>query len=163
MSKRLEVVANVAMIVVAVIAGTVLVRNLMTRPKNRPMPPPIALGSPLAVQGMDWRANGKTLVLAVNTACHFCSESAPFYRRLVAEAPRRHVHMTALLPQAVSEGQEYLRSLEVPIDDVRQAPLKALKLRGTPTLLLVDGQGRVRQVWEGKLSPDAERQVIGAL
>jgi hypothetical protein len=163
MSKRLEVATNVVMIVVAIIAGVLLVRNLMFRPRTTPMPPPIATGTALAVPGLDWHTNGKTLVLAVSTNCRYCSESAPFYRRLADEVQRRHVHLTALLPQAADEGAQYLRGLEVPIVDIRSAPLKSLKIRGTPTLLLIDDRGIVRQVWEGKLSTDGERQVIAAL
>lgn len=163
MSRRLEIATNVVLIAVGLIAGGVLLRNLLSQPKARPMPPPIVTGTPLAIPGVDWKNNGKTLVLAVSTNCHYCSESAPFYRQLANEVQRRHVHLTALLPQASEEGVEYLRGLDVPITDIRSAPLKSLKIRGTPTLLLVDNQGIIRRVWEGKLSGDVERQVIAAL
>jgi hypothetical protein len=162
MSKRLEIIANTAIIIVAAVAAVVLVRNLIVRRDARRIPPAIVTGTPLPLSEMDWRANGRTLVLAVSTSCHYCSESAPFYRRLAAELPRHGVHLTVLLPQEVSEGRSYLQHLGVPAADIRQAPLRELKIRGTPTLLLVDDRGIIRGVWEGKLSSDAEQNVLQA-
>lgn len=163
MSRKLEIGANIAVVIVAVLASAVLVRNFLAPKKVQALRETIAVGTTLSLPGVDWRANTNTMILAVSTNCHYCSESAPFYRRLASELPRRRVHLTALLPQDAAEGQKYLRSLNVPVSDVRQAPLKKLKIRGTPTLLLVDERGIVRQVWEGMLSPERERQVFEAV
>jgi hypothetical protein len=43
------------------------------------------------------------------------------------------------------------------------APLNAIGVMGTPTLLLVDAEGTVAQVWEGKLQPDQEGGVLAVL
>jgi hypothetical protein len=51
----------------------------------------------------------------------------------------------------------------VQVDDVKQTPLNAIGVIGTPTLLLVDGKGTVAQVWEGKLQPDQEGGVLAVL
>ena len=104
--------------------------------------------------------NGNTLVLALAPGCDSCSESAPFYRRLSADLATQRVHMTAVLPGSVEEGREYLRNLNVEIGDVRQGSFELLKIRGTPTLILIDEQGVVRNVWLGRFPTDKERQVI---
>jgi hypothetical protein len=160
MARKLEIATNIAILIVATLASVVLVRNYLFPRTNGERPRSVALGTTLSVPGLDWRANGNTLVLALSTNCHFCSESAPFYRRLAAELSHRRVHLTAVLPQNADESGAYLRTLQLPVGDVRQIPLRTLQIRGTPTLMLVDERGVVRNVWEGKLTAEREQQVL---
>jgi hypothetical protein len=46
---------------------------------------------------------------------------------------------------------------------VRQAPLSAVGVSGTPTLLLIDGGGAIKESWVGKLPPDKETEVLSRL
>jgi hypothetical protein len=164
MARKLEIATNIAILIVATLATVVLARNfLFPRTTNGERPPSVAVGTTLSVPGFDWRANGTTVVLALSTNCHFCSESAPFYRRLAEELSRRRVHLTAVLPQNADESSDYLRALQLAFGDVRQIPLRTLQIRGTPTLLLVDERGVVRNVWEGKLTAEREQQVLEAV
>src|SRR5262245_32311548 len=147
MTKKLETAANLAILVVALIASAVLVKRYLW-PKPQPAPPvQIAVGEKLLLEGVDWQAHGNTLVVALSPGCDSCSESAPFYRRIASELPG--LHMTAVLNQGVEEGREYLRSIDVKISDVQQGSLHKLKIRGTPTLILVDNEGLVRNIWLG--------------
>lgn len=68
-----------------------------------------------------------------------------------------------MLPQPVTEAQQYLNGAGVHVDVVRQVPLNTLGVRGTPTLLLVNDVGVVTDVWVGKLQPNQEAQVLTAL
>jgi hypothetical protein len=68
--------------------------------------------------------------------------------------------MLGVFPQSTQESTEYLSRLGVPIADVRQAIFRDLKVRATPTLILVDGSGTVRHVWVGKLGADREEEVV---
>jgi thioredoxin-related protein len=109
------------------------------------------------VSSVDWSKNEKTLVMAVSSTCHFCTESAPFYRDIRA---RTRVHTIAVLPQSVYEGRNYLSSLGVQVDEVLQAPLNSIDVNGTPTLILVGRDGTVIRTWLGKLPPDLEKEVL---
>lgn len=160
MTKKLETVANIAIVLVALIASAVLVRNYLLSGPGPGLPPQIAVGEKFPLADVDWKGNGNTLVLALAPGCDSCSESAPFYRRLSADLATQRVHMTAVLPGSVEEGREYLRNLNVEIGDVRQGSFELLKIRGTPTLILIDEQGVVRNVWLGRFPTDKERQVI---
>ena len=160
MTKRLESVTNIAILIAAVIASAVLVRNYFLSGPGPGLPPQIAVGEKFPLADVDWKGNGNTLVLALAPGCESCSESAPFYRRLTAELPAQRIHMTAVLPESVEQSREYLRGLVVEVDDVRQGSFALLKIRGTPTLILVDEQGVVRNVWLGRFPPDKEQQVI---
>ncbi len=113
---------------------------------------------------MDWAKSNRTLLLVLQEGCHFCSESAPFYQRLAREtAQLSGVHLVAVLPQDVAEGTKYLNSLGVPIQDVRQARLDAMRVAGTPTLILIDDKGVVTNSWVGKLSGEKEAEVLNQL
>jgi len=159
-----EIAANIAIVVVAVVVVAVLAKQHLW-PAQPPKPPPaIAAGTKLAISGVDWANNGSTLVVALQKGCHFCSESAPFYQRLVNDTKDKNgLKIVAVLPQTIDEGKQYLDTLKVPIADVKQAPLSTFGVSGTPTLILVDGKGQVVNSWVGRLPPDAEADVMGKL
>jgi hypothetical protein len=71
--------------------------------------------------------------------------------------------LTAVLPQPVSEGQTYLKGLGVDINDIKQLPAAAIRIRGTPTILLVDVSGVVTEEWLGKLPSEKEDEVLRRL
>lgn len=158
-----EVMANVAIILVAILLGIVLINRYLVAP---PLPntesAAVANQPPgnakIRVDGVDWTRKNKTLVFAISSTCHFCTESAPFYRQL-AEA-HESTQLIAVLPQAVSEGRRYLSGLGLEVDDVVQAPLNSINVSGTPTLLLVNRDGEVMGTWVGRLPADQEAEVL---
>jgi thioredoxin-related protein len=160
--KRIELLTNVAIIIVAVMLGAVLVQRFFF-PKAEQPPQNIAVGTKVSLPGVEWDKNGKTLVLALQKGCHFCSESAPFYQRLVQYASTKDVKLVAVLPQSPAEGHEYLDTLSVPITDIRQASLSSLGVLGTPTLILVNNKGEVVASWVGKLPSDKEADVLAKM
>ncbi len=130
----------------------------------RPVAANIQSGAKADFINVDWGKSDRTLLLVLQAGCHFCSESAPFYKRLAGEAAQASgIHLVAVLPQDVAEGSQYLNSLGLNIGDVRQAQLDALGVSGTPTLILIDGTGVVMKSWVGKLSGDREAEVLTQL
>lgn len=162
LTASLETIANVAIIGASVMLGVVLVKSYLL-PRARHEPPSAASpGTRVGMKEVDWAANRKTLLLSLRQGCQFCAESAPFYRRLVAEASGRRVKLIALVPQAPSEGRRYLAELGVGIEDVRD--LRAAPVASAvPTILLVNHQGVVVNSWLGKLRPDQESDVLAHL
>lgn len=166
LAKKIELLANVAIIVVALVLGAVLVkRYLLPQPADSgpPANARIEPGTKLSLPGVDWGRSDKTLLMALSTTCHFCTESAPFYQRLARAAEAKGINVIAVLPQPESESRQYLSGLAIPISDVRQATLGALGVSGTPTLILVDDKGQVASSWVGKLQSDRESEVAAAL
>jgi thiol-disulfide isomerase/thioredoxin len=161
--KKIELIANVAIIVVAIMLGVVLVKRYLSPAAPQEAGPAAPVGAKLQLAGVEWAKSNQTVVLGLQEGCHFCSESAPFYQRLAAEAARRNVPVVAVLPQPVEVGRRYLDSLHVPLGDVRQATLGSLGVQATPTLMLVNGEGKVTEGWVGKLSPETESVVLGKL
>lgn len=162
LTKGIEISANIAIIIVAVLLGAVLVRQMLAggMQTRAPAPQPNVatdLSTRLMLPGVDWSENKRTLVLALSSTCHFCTESAPFYQRLAKE---EGVRLIAVVPQDVTEGRAYLDRVRVPIVDVRQMPLDVIGVDGTPTVFLVDNEGRISGKWVGKLSPDGESELL---
>lgn len=167
--KKAELLANIAIIVVALLLGAVLVKryllsgNEATAPA-RNMDPRIPAGTKAALPGVDWAKNGQTLLLVLSSDCRYCTESAPFYQRLTREtAGRANVQLIAVFPQEVEEGRKYLENLSVTINDVRQAAPSSTGAGGTPTLILVDANGVVKNSWVGKLSAPEESEILNQL
>ncbi|SPF53650.1 exported hypothetical protein [Candidatus Sulfopaludibacter sp. SbA4] len=168
---KIQTTADLATIGVAVLLSAVLIKVYLV-PASSPRVPPAAppavaatsVGSSLKGQlpGVDWSKNGRTLVLAISTQCHFCKESTPFYRRLEQEVGKV-VKMVAVLPQPAHEAEQYLKDEGVQVDQVKQVSLGTIGVRGTPTILLVDSKGVVTKVWTGKLKAEEQEQVLGVL
>jgi hypothetical protein len=166
-AKKIEVAANIAIIVAAISLTVVLAKRYFapTLPlAQRAAAAGIPSGTKADFINVDWSKSNRTLLLVLQSSCHFCTESAPFYQRLAREtAQASGVHLVAVLPQDVEEGTKYLNSLGVPIQDVRQAQLDSLGVEGTPTLILIDDKGVVTKSWVGKLSGDREAEVLNQL
>ena len=165
--KRIEVAANVAIIMVALLLGFVLVKRFIL---NSAPPDQAALfntskpGTKISLPENDWSQSDRHLVLVLQKDCHFCTESAPFYRRLIEVlAKRKDVQLIAALPHNVGESKQYLDGLSVSINDLRQADPSSIGVSGTPTLLLVDRTGTITDVWVGKLPPEKEQEVLSRL
>ena len=167
LSKKIEVAANVAIIVVAILLGAVLVRRYLLPASPPPSPTEAARikpGTKLSLPGVDWGGSSRTLLMVLSTNCRYCTESAPFYQRLAREkAGRPEVRLLAVLPQPVEESKKYLGDHGVAADDVRQTSPGALGVAGTPTLVLVDKTGAVVESWVGKLPPATENEVVNRL
>jgi hypothetical protein len=161
-TKRIEIATNVAIlcafVLVAALAAKRLWEPALLRNSNGP-----PIGANVSLPGVDWSRSNQSLVLALNTGCHFCSESADFYRRLVSSADSKGARVLAVLPQPISESRAYLEKLGVTITEVVQSPLSAADVSGTPTVLLIDQNGRIRKAWVGKLGLEQEQQVIAGL
>lgn len=159
-AKKIELAANIGIVITAVLVVILFVRNYTQRQNDQHT---VALGSKFALKNVNWQSNDKNLVFAVSTTCHYCTESAGFYRKLVEECKQQHVHTVAVLPQSQAEAQAYLSGEGVSVDEIRQAPLSDLDIGGTPTLVLVNQAGIVKHVWEGKLPSTKEDDVVTTL
>src|SRR5204863_9489624 len=89
--------ANVAVIIPSVVVCTVLVSRYLVAPRNQAAivkAAPVSTndgssrkrfiepGTKISLAGLDWSKSPRTLLMALSTTCHFCSESAPFYQKL---------------------------------------------------------------------------------
>ncbi|NYF78951.1 thioredoxin-related protein [Granulicella arctica] len=159
--KKLEIAANVAVLFAVVVFLFVVGRGEF-RKYEETRPAKALVGQTIGLPGFRFASSGKTLVLAISTTCHFCKDSEPFYRDLTEKSNGR-VDFVAVLPQALDVAQSYVQQSIAPSVHVVSARLDSIGVRGTPTLLLVDGNGKVQDVWVGKLDDKGQRQVRSLL
>jgi hypothetical protein len=123
------------------------------------------VGQTLApLPGYSWSSYPKTLVIAIRRGCPFCDASMPFYRQL-GEQERISVlraHVLVVMPNDASSGSSLLRKGDVEVQGIFGQDLDALKVSGTPTVLLLDSSGRIERVWIGQLTQRAEKEVMSA-
>jgi thioredoxin-related protein len=174
-TKKLEIVANIAIIVLAVLLGGVIVkRYFFTSAPAEEIAPAQSLassnasamqpGANVELANYNWSESDNTLVMVLSTTCHFCTESAPFYKRLMeARADKKKLRVVAVLPQGEEEARKYLEKLGFAADEIRSAPPNALGVRGTPTLILTDSKGAAVNSWIGKLPAAKENEVLKAV
>jgi thiol-disulfide isomerase/thioredoxin len=163
--KKVEFAANIAILLVAIVLGYVLIKQFVF-PSPAAGPGPTKqpeIGAKINLPDTDFSTSDKTLVMAIRKGCHFCSDSAPFYQKLAQIAAEKHIRLIAAFPHSVEEGEGYLKELNVPITEMKQADYAALNVGGTPTLILTDKNGQAQKVWLGKLPADKEAEVISSL
>jgi hypothetical protein len=160
--KHLEVAINVAVLLAFVAVGALATKRFFQNPAQDMVREP-QVGASISLPGVDWGASNVNLVMALSTGCHFCSESAVFYKRLVPFAAAKGIRVLAVLPQSVSDDRAYLDNLGVRVSEIVESPLGRLDVSGTPTLLVLDAHGRIKRAWVGKLDSDGERQVLASL
>ena len=178
MIKKLEVLTNIAVVITSVVLCSVLVKKYFFSPtkqeapveavasksptSNVPQRRSIQAGTKISLPGIDWSKSTRTVVLALSTTCHFCSESAPFYQK-PQQQKANSARLVAVLPQSVEDSRNYLNKLGVSVSDVVQSSLGGVGVSGTPTLLLIDNEGSVTDSWVGKLSDSEVAKVFAQI
>jgi thioredoxin-related protein len=166
----LDTAANVAIIIVCAIAAVVLIRNQFF-PKQAAAPgnmPQIEKGEKYAqLQQVVPAGANRALVVAVQPGCHFCNDSMSFYKRLIDERNQKGspVRFVAAVPSddaKAPESQKFAAAGAQP-DNIAKVDFSAIKVPGTPTMVLVDNSGKVLHVWVGKLDEGGEKEVLKTL
>lgn len=154
--RKLDTLASIAIIIVSILLGIKLLA-----PRTPQLPPPdIGRGSKVTAANLNWTGSDRTLLIVMQVGCRFCTASAPFYREIVEKARSESLHIAVLAPQDAADTRRYLQMIGVPIDDVRQAALDAVHVRGTPTMILVDRSGAVVDSWRGQIPIDQQQSVL---
>jgi len=113
----------------------------------------------------DWKSQNQTLVMALRQGCHFCEASMPFYKRLsdLRKTDRIRVRLLAVMPDPETVASAQLQENGVDVEGAFQQPLRSLNVSATPTLLLVNADGKVLRAWVGQLTPQQESEVVSAV
>jgi hypothetical protein len=163
---KIGVFADIAIIVVAMIGGAALIKQHWWDASQRQKPPTQAseypaAGSKITLPGVDWSLSKHNLLIALSTNCHFCSESAPFYQRIIGEAGMRNGFSSiAAFPQDAKQSADFLDKYGIRVNRVVQCSPESIGIRGTPTLVIVDNHGIVKKAWIGRLSVQQEADVM---
>jgi len=163
----LDVTTSIVVVLFAVAAIGVLVKNYFAPEDAKTSAAGLKRGSTLPqIAGVDFKQTPRTLVLALNVDCPYCSKSVPFYNSL-AEAQRENAAhfniIAAFINQDSALVQSYTEEKQLLVHAIVGVDLDKLGVHMTPTLILVDSAGKVLDTWRGALQLDGEREVFEAL
>ena len=162
----LDVTTNIVVVVFALVAIGVLVKNYL-EPSGAKTSVALTKGSVLPeIAGVDYKQAPRTLILALNVDCRFCTKSVPFYNAL-AEARQENGGQFNLVAAFINKDPElvksYVEQKGLSVQAIPGVDLDKLGVHMTPTLILVDSAGRVLDSWRGELQPDGERDLFATL
>jgi len=161
----LDVTTNVVVVMFAVVAIGVLVKNYFAPSAKTSVA--LTKGSVLPdIAGIDYKQSSRTLILALNVDCRYCTRSVPFYNS-VAEARLENAGQFNLVAVFINKDPElvksYVEDKRLLVQPIAGVDLDKLGVHTTPTLILVDNAGKVLDSWRGELQPDGERELFAAL
>jgi hypothetical protein len=163
----LEVTTNLAVLAVCITIAVALLRGRHTPQQVQgPTESRLAKGYVFpTIENVNYDATERTLVLALNTQCKFCRESLPFYRRLLSTQGHsdRSNQIAVIFPNTDSEVWEFVQQAQLSVHAVAGQDFAKFQISGTPTLVLVGRDGKVRGLWAGELSEAGEKEVISAI
>lgn len=163
-AKYLEISTNIAVLLVAVALLAALISARFAVPGKTTFERGLHKGQAMPkLLGIDYSAAPRTLLLSLSTKCHYCEESLPFYKRLIDEQHRsaEKLSLFALFPNSETEVKDYQKRNQLDLKYVANVHPSSIDVAGTPTLVLVDAEGKVSDVWVGKLSSADEQEVMG--
>jgi thiol-disulfide isomerase/thioredoxin len=164
--KLLERIANV-FVIVGISAFLAIVAHNQLLSSGRQLKSPAAAaealkGKVIRVSGLTFPRPRASVLLVISTSCHFCQESLPFYSALSSSLGGK-ADILAVLPQPQQEAAEFLKAANVEVTQLATASPSQLGVGGTPTLLLLDPNGKVQDVWLGRLDEVRQAQVRSRL
>lgn len=163
--KILERVQSIVFIVAAVMLTAYVGQRMFAAPVALgSSAPELAPGLQVSMPGVDFSRARQTLVFVISADCTFCTQSMPFYARLAARRSQSGTRFVVWTADAAGRASGYLQSHDFSVDQVLEAQdRKTLPVTGTPTLLLLDGAGKLKQSWRGLLQPAQETEVVARL
>ena len=160
----IETFTNVFVVVFLISSAVVFFRYQNVDAKHANGQARITAGSRFVINEVNWSDNEMTLVFALSTQCHYCNESAEFFKRtinIISKQPK--AGFMAIFPQDENAARDYLSRQGVSIPRIRSLNPSSIGIRGTPTLLLVDRLGIIRRIWEGRVMPEKEEVTINEM
>src|SRR5690348_8167408 len=105
----LDVTTNVVVVLFAVVAIGVLVKNYFA-PQGVKTSVTIRKGSVFPeIAGIDYRATPQTLILALNVDCRYCTRSVPFYNSL-ATAQKENADQVNIVAAFINKDPALVKS-----------------------------------------------------
>ena len=171
LSKAVSFAADVAAVILCVGVAAYLLRSTAPRKAATDERERVLAGSYRpgdavpSLLGVDYTDAHRTLLIVTRSNCSFCLASFPFYQRLLAEKQRtrKPVRIVFLSPREDIGASELLRAHRLEADPMVSYAPRELRVRVTPTLLLVDRLGQVINVWLGQATPRDEVDIQSKL
>ena len=167
--RYLQVLEATSYIAIIAICGTLLYQQVFPEtPSHQADIPMIEVGDQhSALAELVPKGQDQALVFAVSPDCHFCEKSMPFYQKLVQERAARGAGLPLIAAigehTALQREQEVFAQHQVEPDTLVQLDTRSLNINSVPTLLLVDREGKVTELWRGYQDEQGQSEIIEEL
>lgn len=166
--KSLEKISNVCVVGACILFLVLVVKSHFFSPSSgtQSIPTTASLaGKKMDIVGCSPDGAASSLILVLSTTCPYCDQSMAFYRELTGAKGRLRsaFRVIAVFSRNAADGEAYLRRNGLDADCVVSDPLPVLGRFLTPTLLIADGEGKVKRAWRGVLSEANQREVLMVL
>ncbi len=156
MTKKLEVIANMAVIVTCLVAVGVMLQKAGVLPAREAGASQPQVGDSLPAT---WQSKAESpapaVVAVLRSTCRFCTENMPLYRQLSATKP--FIVVSTEPPETMTR---YLASHGVTASRVLTVSPSAVGVPGTPTIFVVGRDGRIVIREVGRLSDTKGRELV---
>lgn len=114
--------------------------------------------------GVDHTAAEYTVVLVLRSDCPYCARNMGLYRSLAArgQGSQLNFQVVALCAEDLVPCGEYLKRNRVAVSAIAHYQPSADDVplfRGTPTVLVLDGQRRIVALWPGAKDEAGQREI----
>jgi peroxiredoxin len=157
--------AGLAVMVIATAAYIVWPRiaaKVGVRPASAASPAPYAAGQQVDVPAAWYAGAPHTLILFARASCAACEKAQPFLKEIVGHMRGHGTSLMAHPPAPPADDKKFADSLGL-TDDAVMVTTPGLRVRATPTIVLVDRQGRIVNAWEGAGKIDTRLAIRAAI
>lgn len=130
--------------------------------KPAPLPPAYVSGQHVDVPAAWYDSSPKTLIIFGRASCVACEKAQPFLKGLVTRLNGRAAAVFAHPSGADADDIAFAKSIGITSDRIVRVDA-SLRVRATPTLLLVDQTGTVLEAWEGAGPPERQSAILKAI
>lgn len=161
----LETATNIAVLLVAIIVVSAFSWGYFIQKRVPSMQSGLQKGRVLAnVASIDYGSSPHTLLIIMSTNCRFCTENISFYDQLDSLQRQTHfqTRIFAIFPDKENPVRQYVQqnNINAGITVKTEADLDSLNVNSRPTLILINNKGEILNFWIGKLSEDAQQEVV---
>lgn len=124
----------------------------------------IAAGTPSPVLRTTGPASSgrPTIEIVMSSTCHWCALQVPFYKKLEVQARALRIQVVYVSPEDDTTFAGYLAKSGLD-PSLRKDAVLSPQIKGTPTLLLADKEGRIVQSFVGPLSDSQQKKFFSSL
>jgi hypothetical protein len=116
--------------------------------KPAPPPPAYRAGDTIDVPAEWYAGSRRTLVLFGQASCGACQDATPYLEQLVSHLRGRAAVVVVSPGPTLDQDQTWAAAIGVESSAVFPVPHR-LRVRVTPTLVVVDAKGKILGAWEG--------------
>ena len=130
----------------------------------KPTPPPLPPPAYVAGQGIDvpaewYSSSARTLVLFARDSCGACQKAQPFLKTLVAGLENKASVVMAHPAGMDVEDVAFAKGLGLADSNIHVVTAN-VRVRHTPTLVLVNQQGEILAAWQGVGKADKQAEIV---